>query len=201
MPAVRKKLDVLNKGMIVLLAAVWEGFCEDLTAEAVSLLVDGAPDAAALPTPLRRTVARELKHSPHELAVWRLAGDGWREVLRTRLDYLQEQRNRRLNTPKSANIDEFFKQGLGIDRMSSHWVMTGSSSEENMSKLDSFIELRNAIAHRGLRDAAVSKATVKNFNNHIQRLAAQTESAVEELVERSIGRYPWDMERPVKENA
>jgi RiboL-PSP-HEPN len=191
MPGIRRKLDVLNKGTIVLLSAIWEGFCEDLTAEALLLLVDGAPDAAALPTPLQRIVARELKQSPHELAVWRLAGDGWRDVLHTRLSYLQKERNRRLNTPTSTNIDEFFKQALGIDEISSNWATTQASAKENASRLDAFIELRNAIGHRGLGDAVVSKTTVKNFNNHIQRLATLTESAVEQLLERSIGRHPW----------
>ena len=191
MPGIRRKLDVLNKGTIVLLSAIWEGFCEDLTAEALLLLVDGAPDAAALPTTLQRIVARELKQSPHELAVWCLAGDGWRDVLHTRLSYLQKERNRRLNTPTSTNIDEFFKQALGIEAMPSNWATTQASAKENASKLDAFIELRNAIAHRELGDAVVSKATVKNFNNHIQRLATLTESAVEQLLERSIGRHPW----------
>lgn len=191
MPAVRRKLTVLNKGTIVLLSAIWEGFCEDLTAEALQLLVDGAPDAAALPTPLQRIVARELKQSPHELAVWRLAGDGWRDVLHTRLSHLQKERNRRLNTPTSTNIDDFFKQALGIDEISSHWATTRASAKENASRLDAFIELRNAIAHRGLGNAVVSKAMIKNFNNHIQRLATLTESGVEQLVERSIGCHPW----------
>lgn len=191
MPAIRRKLDILNKGTIVLLSAIWEGFCEDLTAEALLLLVDGAPDAAALPIPLQRIVARELKQSPHELAVWRLAGDGRRNVLHTRLSYLQHERNRRLNTPTSTNIDGFFKQALGIDEMSSNWATTQASAKENASKLDTFIELRNAIAHRGLGDAVVSKTTVKNFNNHLQRLATLTESAVEQLVEHSIGHHPW----------
>jgi RiboL-PSP-HEPN len=188
---IRRRLDVLNKGTIVLLSAIWEGFCEDITAEALLLLVDGAPDAGALPTPLQRIIARELKQSPHELAVWRLAGDGWRDVLHTRLSYLQKERNRRLNTPTSTNIDEFFKQALGIDEMSSNWATTRTSAKENASRLDTFIELRNAIAHRGLGDAVVHKTTVKNFNNHIQQLATLTESAVEQLVERSIGRHPW----------
>jgi RiboL-PSP-HEPN len=193
MPAIRRKLDILNKGTIVLLSAVWEGFCEDLTAEALLLLVDGAPDPAVLPTALQRIVARELKQSPHELAVWRLAGDGWRDVLHTRLRYLQKERNRRLNTPTSRHIDEFFKQALGIEKMSSNWATAQTSAEENASKLDTFIDLRNAIAHRGPGDAVVPKITVKNFNNHIQCLAKLSEAAVEQLIEHSIGSDPWQM--------
>ncbi len=201
MPAVCRKLDVLNKGTIVLLSAIWEGLCEDLTAEALLLLVDGAPDAAALPTSLRRIVAQDLEESPHELAVWQLAGEGWRDLLRTRLSDLQEERNRRLNTPKSANIDEFFKQALGIEKMSSNWATPQATAEENASQLDAFIELRNAIAHRGLPDVSVPKIQVKRFNNHVQRLAMQTETAVEGLIEGSIGRCPWNPEPVARASA
>jgi hypothetical protein len=196
MPAVRRKLEILNKGTIVLLSAVWEGFCEDVTAEALQLLVDGTPGSVSLPATLRRAIARELEDSPHELAVWDLAGGGWRDVLRARLEYLGEERNRRLNTPKSANIDEFFKRALGIEKMSSHWETPEGSPEQNAVALDAFVELRNDIAHRGLNDIIVTKGVVKKFNNHIQRLAASTESAVEDLVEASTGRRPWNPTTP-----
>lgn len=191
MPAVRRKLEVLNKGTIVLLSAVWEGFCEDLTAEALLLLVEGAPGSVCLPVPLRREIARELEDSPHELAVWDLAGGGWRDVLLARMERLREERNRKLNTPKSANINEHFRRALGIEEMSSHWVTPEGSAEQNAIALDAFVELRNDIAHRGLKDVVVTKGVVKKFNNHIQRLAAATEAVVEDLVESSIGRRPW----------
>jgi HEPN superfamily RiboL-PSP-like protein len=187
----RRRLVVLNKGMVVLLSASWEGFCEDLTAEALAILVDEAPNAAVLPIPLRRAIARELESSPHDLEIWRLAGDGWRDVLRARLSHLQDERNRRLNTPKSGNINDFFKHALGIDEMSSNWGTAQASADENASTLDGFVQLRNEIAHRGLRDSVVTKTAVKNFNSHIQKLATQTETTVEELIERSIGHCPW----------
>ncbi len=187
----RRRLVVLNKGMIVLLSASWEGFCEDLTAEAISMLVDEAPSAAVLPIALRRAIARELENDPHDLEIWRLAGDGWRDVLRARLSHLQDERNRGLNTPKSGNINEFFKQALGIDSMSSNWGTAQASADENASTLDGFVQLRNEIAHRGLGDAIVTKTAVKNFNSHIQKLATRSECTVEELIERSIGHRPW----------
>jgi hypothetical protein len=187
----RRRLIVLNKGMIVLLSASWEGFCEDLTAEALALWVEEAPDSAFLPISLRRTIARELERAPHELEIWRLAGDGWRDVLRGRLNQLQNERNRRLNTPTSGNIDEFFKQALGIDKMSSKWGPDEVIAGENASKLDGFVHLRNEIAHYGLRDAVVTKTAVKDFNNHLQKLAILTEAAVEAVVEDSIGHRPW----------
>ena len=96
-----------------------------------------------------------------------------------------------MNTPKSASVDEFFKRALGIERISSHWSTAEGSAEQNAVVLDAFVELRNDIAHRGLKDVAVTKSVVKKFNNHIQRLAAVTEAAVEDLVEAAISRRPW----------
>ena len=194
-PGVRKKLDVLNKGMIVLVSAAWEGFCEDLAAEALLLIVDEATAATALPVPLQRIIARELQQSPHELAIWRLAGDGWRDVLRDRLEDLHEERNRRLNTPKTGNIDELFRSALGIEQVSTDWSTPRSSAEENASRLDAFIELRNSIAHRGVDDRPVPKTTVRQFNNHVNVLAERTEHVIELCVEGAIRRWPWRLGR------
>lgn len=191
-PGVRKKLDVLNKGTIVLLSAIWEGFCEDITSEALALIIEEAPTATVLPVPLQRAIALELKDSRHELAIWQLADNGWRDVLRARLKGMQEKRNRRLNSPQSANIDELFRQALGIDGLSSNWATAGTSAEENAAKLDQFVELRNSIAHRGLGNTAVNKVTVRKFVNQVHLLAIPTESTVEVSVAQAIGRWPWN---------
>jgi hypothetical protein len=58
-------------------------------------------------------VAKELKEELHELAVWRLADTGWRTELASRLTALKEKRDRQLNTPKTQQIDDLFKQRLG----------------------------------------------------------------------------------------
>jgi hypothetical protein len=54
------------------------------------------------------------RRSPNELAVWSLCGDGWKQILKARLDKLQEQRNKKLNTPKTNKIDELSLQSYGL---------------------------------------------------------------------------------------
>ncbi len=81
----RYRLEVLNKSAIVLITAFWEGYCEDLAAEALKHIVDYAQDSSSLPGELKKRVAKELKADPNEIATWRLADQGWRSVLNKRL--------------------------------------------------------------------------------------------------------------------
>lgn len=98
-PGRRYGTEVLNKSAIVLLTAFWEAYCEDLAAEALNHLVAHASDAQALPKELRKLVARELKDHKNDLEIWKLSGEGWRQVLTRRLETLQQRRNMALNTP------------------------------------------------------------------------------------------------------
>jgi hypothetical protein len=96
----RRKLDVLNNAGIVLVCAFWEAFCGDLADEALAHLIEDARDPDALPAPLQKLIARAVRADKNELAPWKLAGDGWRRLLRDRAAELREQRNRALDTPQ-----------------------------------------------------------------------------------------------------
>ena len=121
----RYRLEVLNKSGIVLLSAFWEAFCEDLASEGVAHLVAHAADWTALPKSLQKKVAKELESDAHELAVWKLAGDGWRDVLKKRLDLYTEERNWGMNSPKATRIDDLFEGALGIPKVSAAWRWPG----------------------------------------------------------------------------
>ncbi|WP_131812631.1 HEPN domain-containing protein [Mycolicibacterium peregrinum] len=82
----RYGVEVLNKAAVVLITAIWEAYCEDIAAEGLRSIVENAPSAVKLPKELQKTVASELKKEDHDLAIWNLAGEGWRQVLRDRLD-------------------------------------------------------------------------------------------------------------------
>jgi RiboL-PSP-HEPN len=177
-PGRRRRLEVVNKAAVVLITAIWEAFCEDLAAEALTHLVEHSKSPLSLPMDLRRRIARELAKDRHELAVWQLADDGWRNLLRKRQNELQEERNRRLNTPKTVQIDEFFQSSLGIGPISEAWTWSGMSAEQARKKLDGYVALRGEIAHRGAAAKPVSKTTVKNYYNHARRLAVCTARSV-----------------------
>jgi hypothetical protein len=96
-PGRRYGLEVLNKSAIVLITACWEAYCEDLASEALAHIVKFSKSSDALPDELKRQIAKEIKGAQHELEVWKVADDGWKLYLTSRLGKLTEERNRRLN--------------------------------------------------------------------------------------------------------
>ena len=174
----RYGLEVLNKSAIVLLTSFWEAYCEDIAAEALEHIVKHAPSADKLPQELRKIVAKELKAENHELAVWKLSDDGWRTLLKSRLATMQVERNRRLNTPKSEQIDTLFLSALGIPKASDRWRWKGMTADRARKKLDKYVELRGAIAHRGAAATSVKKAQVEDYFAHISRLVSRTGGSV-----------------------
>jgi len=190
-PGRRRRLEVLNKSAIVLVTAVWEAYCEDIVAEGLAHVVKKAPDSKALPKQLRKQVLAELQADKDELAAWALADDGWRNVLEKRLERLQEERNRKLNTPKTAQIDELFERGLGIPHISASWYWEGMSKAQAAKKLDDYVALRGAIAHRGSGTGSVSKVQVNAYYGHVTRLVGKTGGKVNSTVKKVTGSALW----------
>jgi len=188
----RYGLEVLNKSAVVLITSYWEAYCEDIASEGLAHLIRHAKGADALPKELKKQVAKELERDPHELAVWDLSDRGWRNVLRERLERLREERNRKLNTPKTVNINQLFAVALGIPKISSAWhwptKMTVRRAEE---KLDRYVTLRGEIAHRGKPAASVTKAQVTDYFDFVSRLVSKTGGRVNSHVSRLTTRKLW----------
>lgn len=179
-PGRKHGVEVLNKSAIVLMCAVWEAYCEDLAAEAVDHLVTNAKDASALPQELRKTIALELKSHKHkhDLAVWDLADDGWKTILRSRLVDITERRNRSLNTPKSKNIDSLFEEALGLHDVSGSWHWQKVTASTARDKLDGYVAQRGDVAHRSKAASSIKKSHAKGFINHAERLVEATDERV-----------------------
>jgi RiboL-PSP-HEPN len=190
-PGRKYQVEVLNKASIVLLTAFWEAYCEDVAAEALKFIVDHATDATALPKELRKQVAKELAGDKDDLAVWKLSGDGWRPVLEQRLTDLQAERNRKLNTPKTAQIDDLFLRALGIPKISRHWFWSRMPADAASSKLDKYVELRGSIAHRGAASSTVRKGQVTDYYKLVKRLVARTGGRVNTEVKSATGKPLW----------
>jgi len=190
----RYGLAVLNKSAIVLITSFWEAYCEDIAAEGLEHIVKHAKDASVLPKELKKQIAKELNEDVHDLSVWRLSDDGWREVLKSRLDKLREERNRYLNTPKSTNIDDLFFKALGISKISQTWKWaTKMNASRARVKLDKYVRLRGAIAHRGAALESVKKADVTDYFEFIKRLAAKTGGKVNSHVKDLTGKPLWQI--------
>jgi RiboL-PSP-HEPN len=182
-PGRREGLEVLNKSAIVLITSYWEAYCEDVANEALAHIIKHARTAEALPQELRKQLAQEIKKASHDLEIWKIADDGWKKYLSDRIARISEDRNRRLNTPKTEQINQLFFQSVGLRSVSDSWKwskkMTISRAQK---KLDEFIELRGAIAHRGKAAKSVKKADVTNYFEFVKKLVAETGKKVNKHV-------------------
>jgi len=182
-PGRRYGLEVLNKSAIVLITAFWEAYCEDIAAEGLEHIVKHAKSADAIPDELKKIVAKKLAGESHELAVWKIADDGWRQYLKGHLEDLKKERDRRLNTPKTTQIDELFKTAVGIEKMSNHWYLHKKmKSDQARKKLDGYVSLRGAIAHRGRHDTSVTKKNVTDYFEFVKTLVAKNGGEVNKHV-------------------
>jgi len=186
----RFRLEVLNKSAIVLITAIWEAYCEDIVSEAVEHIVTESPKAGALSKEIRKAVAKELKDDKNDLAAWNLADDGWRTVLRSRLKIMEERRAWSLNTPKSAQLRDFFRNAIGIEDITSDWSWRRMSPDQAQKKLNDYITLRGEIAHRGTLKETY-KYQVQDFLNHVQRLVSKTDEQVNKHVNTMTGKTLW----------
>ncbi len=188
----RYGLEVLNKSAMVLITSYWEAFCEDLAEEALEHILTNSSSSDDLPLDIKKIISKELKKDQNELSVWEVADNKWKQFLSARLTKLKEERNRKLNTPKTSNIDDLFEKTLGLKNISSNWrwsrKLTINGARE---KLDKFIELRGEIAHRGQPADSVKKAQVTDYREFIEKLASKTSSAVNKHVNDITGVGLW----------
>src|SRR5205085_133520 len=104
----------------------------------------------------------------HELAIWDLADDGWKAVVRTRLSDLTAERNWNMNTPKAEKVDQLFADAIGLSSISNAWKWPSMAPDRARKKLDRFVALRGAIAHRGKSAATCRKAQVNDYFKHVK---------------------------------
>lgn len=191
--------QAVHKAAIVLVTAFWEAYCEDIAAEGLEHLIMNVSDFEDLPKRLRQDLARDLKEDKNELAVWNLAGDGWRSALTSRLETYTKSRNGRFNTPKPSQVDDLFDKALGIPQVSDTWKVRKPrrsakdlmTPEEARHQLTAFVELRGAIAHRGYADADVTYTQVDDYYTLVGRIVAKTGGHVNTHVKKLTGVPLW----------
>jgi len=187
----RFRVEVLNKSAIILITAFWEAYCEDIAEEALEHIIKHVPSASGLPKELKKRIAKDLKANPNEIAIWDLADDGWKARVKTRLAALTEERNRKLNTPKSANIDDMFSDAIGLINVSDGWYWQKMSSESAKQKLDIYVSLRGSIAHRGVGLSSCTKSQVRDYFGHVKELVSKTGGRVNSFVKGITGNGLW----------
>lgn len=180
-------VEVLNKSALMLITAYWEAFCEDFCIEAFDFLLAHTTQPRDFPVDVRIIVGRELKADKDERRLWGLAGDGWKHVLKSYRDEVLKRWVDRLNTPKARHVDDLFKRTIGIVQVSAAWKWPGMSRANARKRLDHWIELRGAIAHRGKAAKSIVKDTVTQYRSHVNRIVEHTTVSVARYVARRTG--------------
>ena len=170
------KVAVLNKAGLVLVCAFWQSYCEEILFEILGHYKSGK--SADVPKALRTVLGERLlkKSQPEYAAAWRLTAKGWATVIDDLIANLQSDTARPLDSPTSENVNKVFKKYLGVSDLSKKWRWPGMTYEQAVDKLDEFIKRRHRLAHRGADTSSVSKLNVRDFANHVKRLAEKTES-------------------------
>ena len=125
-------VEVLNKGAIVLVVACWEAFVEDLADTALLLLIELAPDHKIFPADVLERVAS--KHGG--INAWKLAGEGWKDALRSNLKEVLAKTTGTLNTPRAPQVDDLFLKTLGLKSLSNSWKWNGRTVAQSVAALD-----------------------------------------------------------------
>lgn len=172
--------SILTRSGIFLLCAAWELYCEEVVKEAFEHVVGHANGPLDLPEHPRRTLANAIKADKHELAVLRLAGDGWKQYLREHAEKKLEE----LNTPNCANVTDLFKKFVGIN------VEPVLGNHEQA--LLTFIGKRGDIAHRGAQAGHVSINDLQADHDFVRALVVELDNEIIQPIQVASGSRPWN---------
>lgn len=186
-PGRRHNVQVLHKGSIVLLVAMWEAYVEDLASGGLEFLLDKANRHDVLPKIVRDRIAQKLTTAN----AWELAGDGWRAQCRNNLKEVLAKTTGSLNTPKTEQVDELFDKVLGLKSISQQWRWGGRTRSRAVKAVDELVTLRGSIAHRVQAARSVTKKDVDEARELILRCALQSHNAVTAHLTGLTGEAPW----------
>lgn len=184
-------LQVLDRSAVVLLVACWEAYVEDLAVASFDWLLNRCDVAKAFPSRVRARASKHLRDSKDELAVWELAGDGWRGVLSKHRDESVQSVIGTFNTPRTAQVDTLFDSLLGMGRISSAWRWPAMPVQKARERLDQLVTMRGDIAHRVRHTRPLRRPEVDRSVEFINRLAIQSHNAIVSHLGRMAGASPW----------
>lgn len=85
---------------------------------------------------------------------------------------------KRFNTPNKENIDKIFKEGFGIDKVSSSWACDGVSRDDAIKIIENLLMTRHSIAHTAKAETTVGYESNFEIMNVVYKIACNTETYV-----------------------
>jgi len=187
----KHKVEVLNRAIVVLITAAWEAYVEDLAKESFDFLLARAVTATQFPMKVRTLAAEELAADPNRRRLWELADSGWKAVLTAHRAKILEKWVASFNTPRQRKVDDLFAELVGLTSLHSCWSWHGMGARDASRKLDAFITMRGAIAHRVRFETPVYKTTAQDYLRHVQRIVEKTDERVGAFLAGQVDTAPW----------
>jgi hypothetical protein len=188
-PSSEARLEVLHRAAVVLIAACWESYIEDVATEAFDYLLDRAPTPDTFPAKVKVLASKELFEERDARRIWQLV-TGWKDLLQAHRDEIVTKSLKGFNTPKTRQVKELFSDLLDLD-VTSNWVWKDMTFEQAGTLLDEHMIIRGNIAHRTRHSTRVQKRTAKAFLKHVALLVEKTDETVEHHLRRLTGEAPW----------
>ncbi len=179
-------LGVLNRSAIVLTAALWEAFLEDVCLEAIRRVVDELPSSSRLPNSVKVAISRRFDMQRNPMSPWELADRGWAKAWL----HFGESEIGRFHNPTSENVRTLVSNLLGIPDVTAMWTWAGMSNQQACKKLDDFLILRGEIAHRVRPGSSIQKKVCADFMRHVFRLVLYTSDYVRAYLYLIVGPPP-----------
>lgn len=135
---------VFKRAAVILQITAWESFIEDAIRGSAMVALEYAASPADVQTWFNSAAHGWLGASPKAPTLVQWAGDGWKALLKQKL----EADLQNLNTPGSVNVRALSRRYLATD-LPSQWIWSRTTPSVVAKRLDELIRLRGRLVHRG----------------------------------------------------
>jgi hypothetical protein len=179
----KKGLGHITRSGVVMLCAAFEVFVEELVEETIEIYINSFPSFKEFPKQCRKRFATLVMESKNELEMLGIAGDGWKDMLRT----FVRRETGALNTPKTEPVNVLVNRFIGIADFSTKW------SPDCSTKLNDFVSTRGEIAHNGSKAIYVKIKYLKESRDFVTSLCQEIDTLVcDKITEITPGNaQPW----------
>ena len=186
-PGYKHDVQILHKSAIILLVACWEAYVEDLAVASLEHMISTAKDH----TVFSKYVLERVGSNHSGVKAWKLAGTGWKKVLRDNMKGVLAKTTGVFNTPRTDQVNKLFQKTIGLTSLSSSWYWPGRSVQQTTKALDGLVTLRGSIAHRVTSTKSVTLEHVKDARSFVYRLSVKSHNRLCDYLEVQVGNSPW----------
>jgi hypothetical protein len=180
--------ELLKQAAMVFLVAIWQDFISRLSNMALTKLFRNSSSPDKIPNKIKANISQKMKDIKNELEIWKLTGEGWREISINHLEKYIES----FNTPNTDKINTLFERTIGYEQISNNWKWRKMTPIQSRNKLDTILTIRHEIAHQGRTKTTLTKGLFEDYLHFIHRLAANTFNSIGKYLKTTISDNSWN---------